>query len=286
MFEAAAITAEHKPRSMQSTRILSLPSDGEVHLWLLPIRKAPPSLLSEGYALLSAPERARNQRYYFEKDRVRHLFTRVFIRQLLGGYLDEDPAALQFEENAYGRPTLLRSDGRPPLDFNLSHAGDLIACGVVSRGRIGIDIEPVDRDVELGLASSFFAEKEIEELFSLPVERQREHFLRLWTLKEAYIKARGEGMAIALNSFAFWGFRNGTLQFWAQERAASSEEQWTALSLRPIRKHNMAIVWQHPAPGVLPPFIVLREHSLLFTGDTSALPCPVAYSGVWKNEIP
>lgn len=229
---------------MKKKAKLTFSGPNELHLWLLPVPEVMPAVLREGYGLLSSDERARNQRYIFEKDRIRHLLTRVFIRQLLGAYLGEDPADLQFASNHYGRPTLVRPDGAGAFDFNLSHAGDLIACGVVPRGRIGIDIEPVERDVKISLASTFFAKKEIEELFSLPEDQRQKHFLRLWTLKEAYIKARGMGMAMALDSFAFYDFGESGFQFWDGNLATDRSGPWTFFSLQPILGCKVAGAWE------------------------------------------
>lgn len=223
-------------------------SPSELHLWLLPITEVAVESFPEYYRRLSPDERARNQRYVFEKDRIRDLLTRIFIRTLLANYLSVESASLQFEANAYGRPILVWPDNEPTLDFNLSHAGELIACAIVSNGRIGIDIEPVDREVNIQQASHFFSKIELEELYLLPPEQQKEHFLRLWTLKEAYIKAQGQGLSIPLDSFAFYSFREGRMQFWNRHANGNSIDRWSFFSMRTVLGGRLAGAWRHAVP--------------------------------------
>lgn len=230
-------------------------SPTELHLWLLPIAEVPPEYFPEYDRLLSPGERERNRRYVFEKDRIRDLLTRVFIRQLLASYLSVAPEDLQFEANAHGRPTLRWPDPSSNLDFNLSHAGEMIACALVPAGRVGIDIEPIDRKVNIQQASHFFSKIELAELALLSGERQKEHFLRLWTLKEAYIKAQGRGLSIPLDSFAFHDFGAKGMRFWARDAGENAGKNWSFFSLRPLLGYRIAGAWEHPAAkteGVLP----------------------------------
>jgi len=232
---------------MEEVQPYHFTTSSEIHLWLLPIGEVPPDYFPEFHQLLSPEEQKRNQRYVFEKDRICHLLTRVFIRKLLAAYLAVAPSELQFEENNHGRPALIWPDGKSKLNFNLSHAGKMIVCGVVQEGTIGIDVEPIDREVKIHLASSFFAKIELEELSKLPPEQQKEHFLRLWTLKEAYIKARGKGLAIALDSFAFYNFEEKGMCFWEQF-SEESKGHWSFFSLKPLLGHKIAGAWNDLLP--------------------------------------
>lgn len=234
---------------MQESQPYHFAAPNELHLWLLLIADVPVEYLPGYYRLLSPDESERNRRYVFEKDRIRHLLSRVFVRKLLANYLSLTPDSLRFETNTYGRPTLVWPDGKPKLDFNISHAGDMIACAVVPDGRVGIDIEPIDREVNIRQASHFFSKIELEELALLSGERQKEHFLRLWTLKEAYIKARGQGLSIPLDSFAFHDFGEGSFQFWENNARKGDKKQWWFCTLHPTLDCRLAAAWQTRSAG-------------------------------------
>jgi 4'-phosphopantetheinyl transferase len=155
-------------------------------------------------ALMSAEERERMARLIFERDRRRFLMTRALVRTMLSRYTHVPPAEWKFIENVHGRPEILdRPAGVPDLRFNISHTDGLIACAVTIGREVGVDVEHVGRRVTHDVAGRFFAPKEVEDLAKLPEDEQRRVFFDYWTLKEAYIKARGFGLALPLADFAF-----------------------------------------------------------------------------------
>jgi 4'-phosphopantetheinyl transferase len=182
----------------------ALPGD-EVHLWyLLPDLHPPlPPLLAAYEALLAPEERARRDRYRFEHSRREYLLTRALVRATLSRYAPVAPAAWTFRQNEYGRPEVDVA-GHRDLCFNLSNTRGLIAC-VVTRGReVGVDVEDTERSGEtVGIADSFFSPREVAALRALPEGRRRGRFFDYWTLKEAYIKARGMGLSLPLDQFSF-----------------------------------------------------------------------------------
>jgi len=155
--------------------------------------------------MLSAAEYQRWQRFVFARDRDRFLLARALVRSVLGQYLHVPPASLVFSANRWGKPEL--DPAAHPghcLQFNLSHTTGLAVLAVSQGVALGVDVEDVRREVEmLALARRYFAVQEVEELQSLPEAQQRERFFALWTLKEAYVKARGLGMHLSLQSFGF-----------------------------------------------------------------------------------
>jgi 4'-phosphopantetheinyl transferase len=185
---------------------LALPQD-EVHLWYcLPDEIEDPRLLAAYEALLAPDERVRRDRYRFEKSRREYLFTRAMVRATLSRYAPVAPAAWAFRQNAYGRPEIDPASHAPhaALRFNLSNTYGLIACAVVLDRDLGIDVEDTERPGEtVSIADGFFSRPEIAALRALPEERQPSRFFDYWTLKEAYIKARGMGLAIPLDQFSF-----------------------------------------------------------------------------------
>lgn len=152
-------------------------------------------------ALLSEPERAQHQRYLRPNKQHEYLVTRVLMRTLLGRALGVAPQTLQFTCNAWGRPEL---QPPAPIHFNVSHTAGLVVCLVSSHPDIGVDTEHCSRAPDLlALAPTVFAPQELRDLTALSTHAQARRAVELWTLKESYLKARGTGLALPLDGFAF-----------------------------------------------------------------------------------
>jgi 4'-phosphopantetheinyl transferase len=175
---------------------------GDVHLWLVDCAAIhDPALLARYRDLLSEEEYARQQRYRFQRDRHRDLVARALVRTSLSRYAGVDPANWRFEQGEHGKPRLVAAP--EPLNFNLSHSHERVVCAI-ARNPVGVDIEYCGRanDV-LAIAERYFSASESRDLFALAQDEQRERFFDYWTLKEAYMKARGEGIALGLGNFSF-----------------------------------------------------------------------------------
>ncbi len=174
--------------------------ENEVHLWRasLDLSAAASEELAE---TLSPDERERAARFRVPRVRARFTAARGILRDILGRYLECPPSALLFGYRRHGKPYLLGGH-EEDIRFNLSHSHDLALYGI-SRGKeIGIDMERIRQDREHErLAQRFFSPREAAVLGSLPPEARVDAFFRCWTRKEAYLKARGEGLAIPLASF-------------------------------------------------------------------------------------
>jgi len=146
-----------------------------------------------------AEERARADRFSFSADRRRFLSRSGLLRTLLGGYLGRSPGDLRFACDEKGKPRL--TDGG--VQFNLSRTGDGVLVGFSRGPDIGVDVERV-KDGYTGeeIAGKFFAPSETAALTALPESSRSEAFFRVWTAKEAYLKARGDGLAFPLDAFA------------------------------------------------------------------------------------
>ena len=151
--------------------------------------------------LLDDDERSRAERFRFDRHRDRFLFRRVLRRVLLGRYLGLPPQDLRFGTDAQGKPFL--ADGTPGLAFNASHSGDFAVVAVTAGRAVGVDVERVRPEGGLErVAARFFAADEVEALRKIPAAAQGAAFFRCWTRKEAYLKARGEGLSLSLGRFA------------------------------------------------------------------------------------
>jgi 4'-phosphopantetheinyl transferase len=151
---------------------------------------------------LSADERARAERFYFQKDRERFIVSRGLLRVILGRYLDMEPSQLQICYTSHGKPALARESGWDVLRFNVSHCQGL-ALYAITRGReVGVDLERLRTDFTAEqIANRFFSPREVAALRALPPNVRQAAFFTYWTLKESYIKARGEGLMLPLNKF-------------------------------------------------------------------------------------
>ena len=176
-------------------------TDDDVHVWRASLALSSP-WLQHLRSTLVADELHRALRFHFQVDRERFIAARGLLRIILARYLDLEPGQLRFSYGPGGKPWLAPGQAAGGLSFNLSHSHDL-ALFAFARGReVGVDVERVGRDVlEKGLAERFFAPGEVAALQALPPDRQVEAFYHVWTCKEAYLKARGEGLLVPLDEF-------------------------------------------------------------------------------------
>jgi 4'-phosphopantetheinyl transferase len=177
----------------------------EVHVWRTTVDWQPEALAGLKQHL-SADERARIERFYFEKDQRSHLVSRGWLRLLLGGYLKVPPAELAFGYGAHGKPHLVcptaQTAHRAPLQFNVSHSGEIVVIALTARRALGVDVERIRPDSKIvELAERYFSVRERTALARLAPDLQHVAFFNGWSRKEAYIKAQGDGLSLPLDSF-------------------------------------------------------------------------------------
>lgn len=186
-------------------------------------------------AVLSADERNRAAQFHFERDRRRYVARRSILRELIGSYLDCDPAGVAFVHNAYGKPSIARSD----LRFNLSHSHRMALYAFCRHAEVGCDVERRDpKFAAEQIPERFFSCDEVRALRSLPLNEQTEAFFNCWTRKEAYIKAVGNGLSIALDSF------DVSLVPGEAPALLRGCEGWSAQSFEPAPGFQAAVVAQ------------------------------------------
>ncbi|MEO0974462.1 MAG: 4'-phosphopantetheinyl transferase superfamily protein, partial [Pseudomonadota bacterium] len=224
--------------------------------WCLNDRLPGHADMEERYASWLAPkEHERWQRFRFAADRDRYLLARALVRGTLSRYRpNTSQAQWVFDVNPQGRPTItpqLQGEGAA-LHFNLSHTKGLIVMGVSTSSQLGVDTEPVDRaGNHLSIAEHFFAASEARVLRKLPDRSaQQRRFFELWTLKEAYIKARGLGLALPLGSFAFSFPGSDGLAFRTWPEAGDSAVGWGFVLMTYGETHRVSLALREgPAPS-------------------------------------
>ncbi|MFN3647963.1 MAG: 4'-phosphopantetheinyl transferase family protein [Armatimonadota bacterium] len=175
--------------------------ENEVLVWRVAIPEDAPA--PELAAVLSPDERERAGRYHFARDRHRYLTVRGTLRLLLARYVDLAPETLRFRYGPFGKPELEGCPGEIDLRFNVSHSGDL-GLIALTRGRaVGVDVEQVRPELSYQeLADRYFSPAEAAAIRALPAETRRLAFFHCWTRKEAYVKARGDGLSRELAAFS------------------------------------------------------------------------------------
>jgi 4'-phosphopantetheinyl transferase len=207
--------------------------EAQVHLWLSQASDCDDEALLERYLeLLDEEELKSHSELANPEHRREYLVSRAFLRDVLSHYAEAEPQQIEFERNASGKPAIKSAAASLDLQFNLSHSAGLIACAVTRAGAIGVDVESFSDDAGmLSVADHYFSPRELKRLRDQPAEQQPEQFCRTWTLKEAYIKARGQGLeAGGLDSFGFECAESGGIRFYEAEQLNSDWQFW---SLKP-----------------------------------------------------
>jgi 4'-phosphopantetheinyl transferase len=172
----------------------------ELHLWWVPL-SAPAPVTNELAALLSSSERARADRFHFERHRQAYILGRSTLRLLLANYTGTAGREITFTLGPYGKPALATDTVAETLGFNYSDAGAHALYGFTWNADIGVDLENLDREVGFDrIVQRRFTPAEADSILGLPEARQRTAFLACWTRKEGYGKAEGWGIRYPLDS--------------------------------------------------------------------------------------
>jgi 4'-phosphopantetheinyl transferase len=175
----------------------AIPASDEVQCWCVALDAAPETT-ARLYATLSCEERNRSARFRSERDRQRFIVAHGALHDLLGRCLGTDPGQLRFLYNEYGKPELGPEFGGR-LKFNLSHSADRALIAIAADADIGVDLEYMRGETDYAaIAGCFFSAAESEHLNKVPSHLYAQAFFSCWTKHEAYVKARGEGLAIPL----------------------------------------------------------------------------------------
>lgn len=227
---------------------------GALHLWCA----YPGDLLDEPalracVSLLSEDERVRWQRFRVERARREYLAAHALLRNALSHYGAPAPQDWRFKTNAHGKPAPHPDCG---LRFNLSHSAGLAVC-LISEipAQVGVDVEPLARANQIAaVAHRVFSPREQAQLDKLPAQGRLNRHLDLWTLKEAYVKARGLGLSLPLDRISFLsGGHDGAPRLQRLEIDAALDPDPDRWSFTTIDRagYRIALVVESAAAGFL-----------------------------------
>jgi 4'-phosphopantetheinyl transferase len=174
---------------------------GEIHIWRASLELPAPDL-QHLRDTLTPDEISRAGRFHFRRDHDHFIAGRGSLRAILSRYLAVGPAEIRFGYGPYGKPELVGAICQQPFLFNLSHSHDLALFAIAAGRRVGVDVEYARSDVEFAaVAERFFSPAEQTVIRALTGRQQQAAFYNCWTRKEAFLKARGDGITYPLDQF-------------------------------------------------------------------------------------
>lgn len=179
--------------------------NNEVHLWCadLNVSENTHKMLVK---YLNNDELNRAARFVREQDRSHFIAARGILRDILNRYINLAPENIEFNYGEHGKPSLNPRQNQCNINFNLAHSQDLAIYAITRLNNLGVDIEYTKRNIEaLDIAERFFSKNEIASMHVLSASEQVAAFYRIWTRKEAFVKAIGVGLSHPLDQFSVDG---------------------------------------------------------------------------------
>jgi 4'-phosphopantetheinyl transferase len=219
-----------------------LPPVGEMHVWAFALDTLPEGI-AECAAVLSNDELQRAEQFRMEHLRRRYIVAHGSLRTILGRSLNRPPETLEFTFSARGKPRLNEGE----VEFNLAHSDELGVLAVARGTIVGVDVERIRPMPDgLDIARRFFSAREVAAFEPIPESERDEAFFNLWTRKEAWLKATGDGITESLSKVEFT-FRRGevahVLAIDGDDRAAG---EWTIIALNPASGFTGALAVPMP----------------------------------------
>jgi 4'-phosphopantetheinyl transferase len=221
--------------------------EGEVHVW----RAASDAThvgVEDWRQTLSPSEQATAERFAFRRDRDRFIIRRGRLRAILGRYLATDSSRPQFEYGERGKPALAPPYRDTQLRFNVSRADGLVLYAVTRGREVGVDLEQIQPAIaQERIPEHFFSAREVAALRALPAGEQVEAFFACWTRKEAYVKARGEGLALPFDWFDVSLAPGEPVALLRTVGDPEEAFRWSLLAFAPARGYTAALAVEEPA---------------------------------------
>jgi 4'-phosphopantetheinyl transferase len=190
--------------------------------------------------LLSEEEQDSTARFVSAQDRHDRVVSRALVRLALSSFCSVAPQDWHFSRDKNQKPFVISSEA-PDFQFSLSHTRGMIALLVTLARHAGVDVENITavRDLK-AVAARVLSESELKSMRELSGDDWTLRFFELWTLKEAYSKARGLGMSLPFTSVTFGGFSNGHLRATFEPDVDDQPDEWQFWNNRPSRQHVLS----------------------------------------------
>ncbi len=216
-----------------------------VHVWYQATDGLDAAAIAAAVSVLSEEERAKYSRFRFAHDARDYAAAHALLRVTLSRDGDRPPSDWRFDRTPGGKPFLIEAGPRR-TSFSLSHANGMVACVVTTGSEVGVDVESLDRNVDVDeLARRFFAPAEAAELAGLESGPRAVRFFDLWTLKEALSKALGLPLAESLNSLAFTVGGDGLIRL---DAPAIEADLWQFGLFAPGARYRLAVAVRRTSP--------------------------------------
>jgi len=209
-------------------------------------------LFKQGLGRISAERRLKISKFHFQMDKNRSLLAELLVRKVLRDVFVIPELEICFRTGSHGKPYLTKSG---PF-FNVSHAGEWVAA-IFHSHEAGIDIEQL-RSIDTRIASRFFNPRESAALADLEEHNRLRQFYRLWTMKEAYIKASGKGLSTPLDSFTFQPEGDEVYRYRVYEKDSQTEGRIQLIEW--IEPYTCAVCVITPFQRIEP--IILQTYNL------------------------
>lgn len=220
----------------------------EVHVWSFRL-DAPSMSLASFLSLLSQDEHERARRFHFDIHRNRFVVGRAMLRLLLSRYLQIPAQSLEFNYGHFGKPALAGTLNGTQLRFNLAHSDELALVAITRTGEIGVDLERVRPPTDMNeLVARFFSSREARQFQKLPLEQKPIAFFNLWTRKEAWLKATGQGIGHLLNQVEVSFLPGERARLLTLPESLGSNSKWSLheLSTGPGFVASLAVARERP----------------------------------------
>ncbi|HXI23056.1 MAG TPA: 4'-phosphopantetheinyl transferase superfamily protein [Pyrinomonadaceae bacterium] len=221
-----------------------------VHVWRADLNQEW-ELVRRLWTGLAPYEQKKANRFYLKSDRIHFIVARGALRDILSHYLDISPRNIEFSYGPFGKPDLLDRSAGNHLRFNVSHSNGIAVYAIARNREIGVDLELIREEAaSLDIADRFFSPLEVLALREIPRELQSVAFFNCWTHKEAYVKARGEGIPYGLGRFTVSLAPGEPVAFRSSEERPEDMGNWLLMELPVVQGYASALVVRRPVSGV------------------------------------
>ena len=218
--------------------------DHIVTVWKVDLNQQNPDIYSY-FRFISDFEIEKARRFYFEKDQRRYIQSHAILRKILGDLLGVSPREVKFFTNPFGKPYVGTEPGQFDVYFNISHSQSGLLISISEGVECGVDLEYQRDDFPSSeIAEHFFSKNELQTYLALPAYQKKEAFFNCWTRKEAFIKAKGKGLTIPLDSFDVSLIPGETARLLKSYLVPDDTENWSLLHLDTWQQYSSALCVQ------------------------------------------